>query len=360
MNGLDLPGLYQAAENVRGMRLSNLARQQGLTDIQDERARQQRLADLVAQYQQTPTEGPETPWGPTQRLGSLMQRAAAIDPQYLGRGEELQRKAMEDERAYRMAQGQRTVMENMFSQIPGGEQYAELARTMSPTESFEMLKRITPQATGEEFGFYQGDDGKWYAGSKKAGTLEKILVGGAPVTAPTADVDLQRRLSGAKKGAEIQAETLLAPEREKAMAAAKKEIALTGISDLTSAARGVLEGKELPTGSGFGSLSDAALRQFGITTKAGRQAAKLEAIGGALVGKMPRFEGPQSDADRQYYRDMAGKVGDRTIPVSERLAALEEVERIYASGKGPSGSVITKETQPAKVKRYNPATGRIE
>ena len=41
------------------------------------------------------------------------------------------------------------------------------------------------------------------------------------------------------------------------------------------------------------------------------------------------MEGPQSDADVKMYREMAGKIGDRTVPVSSRLAALEQVKTLW-------------------------------
>jgi hypothetical protein len=31
----------------------------------------------------------------------------------------------------------------------------------------------------------------------------------------------------------------------------------------------------------------------------------------------------------ELYREMAGQVGDNTIPISQRLAALDQVERLY-------------------------------
>jgi hypothetical protein len=41
-----------------------------------------------------------------------------------------------------------------------------------------------------------------------------------------------------------------------------------------------------------------------------------------MVANVPRMEGPQSDFDVENYKTMAGKVGNNTIPVAERKAAL--------------------------------------
>lgn len=91
------------------------------------------------------------------------------------------------------------------------------------------------------------------------------------------------------------------------------------------------------TGSYAGAGYDQAMRFFGKSTDGALAGAKLKAIGGALVSKMPKMSGPQSDKDVAMYREMAGRVGDETLPISERSAALDAVEEIqsrYASGQG--------------------------
>lgn len=92
------------------------------------------------------------------------------------------------------------------------------------------------------------------------------------------------------------------------------------------------------TGSGIGSSVDATNRFFGVTTEGAQNAARLEAIGGALVMKMPRMEGPQSNMDQILYREMAGKIGDRTVPAAEKAAALETVRKLNEKYAGkPKG-----------------------
>lgn len=103
--------------------------------------------------------------------------------------------------------------------------------------------------------------------------------------------------------------------------------------ELVQYARTLLPGA---TGSGIGAAADSTNRFFGVTTQAAQKAAQLEALGGQLVMKMPRMEGPQSNMDQLLYREMAGKVGDRTVPIKEREAALDVVERLnkkYATTK---------------------------
>lgn len=106
--------------------------------------------------------------------------------------------------------------------------------------------------------------------------------------------------------------------------------------ELIKIARETLPGA---TGSGIGAAADTAGRYFGVSSDSSQKAAQLEALGGALVMKMPRMEGPQSNLDQILYREMAGKIGDRTVPVEEREAALQTVEQLlgkYATNKQPS------------------------
>lgn len=103
--------------------------------------------------------------------------------------------------------------------------------------------------------------------------------------------------------------------------------------ELINIARETLPGA---TGSGIGAAADNAGRFFGVTSDSSQKAAQLEALGGALVMKMPRMEGPQSNLDQLLYREMAGKIGDRTVPIAEREAALKTVEQLlgkYATNR---------------------------
>jgi len=84
-----------------------------------------------------------------------------------------------------------------------------------------------------------------------------------------------------------------------------------------------------PTASGIGAGADAVGRFFGRTTDSGKTAAQLETLSGWMVANVPRMEGPQSNFDIQNYQIMAAKVGDRSVPVAERTAALETLESLH-------------------------------
>lgn len=117
----------------------------------------------------------------------------------------------------------------------------------------------------------------------------------------------------------------------------KRTFNMQGINGALDEAESILTGQstgKLPTSSGVGSMVDSVAGFFGASPSGAAEADKLRSIGGALVAKMPRMEGPQSDKDVQLYREMAGQVGDASIPIQRRLAALQTVRQLYAKYEG--------------------------
>jgi hypothetical protein len=93
------------------------------------------------------------------------------------------------------------------------------------------------------------------------------------------------------------------------------------------------------TGSYGGYVADQAARIFGASTDGAKATAKLKALQAALMLKMPRMEGPQSNLDVQLYREAAGQIGDPTVPADTKLAAVQSIRSLnekYA-GVAPSG-----------------------
>ena len=159
----------------------------------------------------------------------------------------------------------------------------------------------------------------------------------------TDDPSLQADITGSKETAKLESQLDLKPDVEAAIVTSKgtAEHELEGvkrregIENLAMRANDILvEGN--PTASGLGKLFDDISSWVGHSPDGSVEAGELKAIGAALVGKMPRFEGPQSDYDREYYVQMAGRVGDPAIPKDQRLAALEVVKDIW--GKHPTVS----------------------
>lgn len=85
-----------------------------------------------------------------------------------------------------------------------------------------------------------------------------------------------------------------------------------------------------PTSSGAGSIMDSTANFFGQSTKGADAASQLDTISGWLTSNVPRMEGPQSDKDVANYRIMAAEVGNRTKPISQRMAAAKELQGLQA------------------------------
>ncbi|WP_136420395.1 hypothetical protein [Herbaspirillum sp. ST 5-3] len=109
------------------------------------------------------------------------------------------------------------------------------------------------------------------------------------------------------------------------------------------------------TGSGAGALADTALGFFGKSTESGNAANQLDTLSGWMTANVPRMEGPQSDRDVIQYKQMAAMVGDRTKPVSARLAALDTLEALqnkYASVNNVTAASPQNDAQPAAPKTW--------
>lgn len=130
-------------------------------------------------------------------------------------------------------------------------------------------------------------------------------------------------------------------EQEKPIQEAKESLNLINqAEELLKTATGSL------TGTGVDVLAGA----FGKSTQGAQSAAKLKAIQGALVAKMPKMSGPQSDKDVLLYREMAAQVGDSTLPTETRTAALStlrEIQERYAKVE-PGTSKPSTPTSPFK------------
>lgn len=122
--------------------------------------------------------------------------------------------------------------------------------------------------------------------------------------------------------------------------------------------------EQKPTGSGAGSLVDQLGNFVGQPSKSSDTAQQLEALSGWMVANVPRMEGPQSDADVRNYAKMAGQVGDRTLPISTRKAALQtvmELQQKYAELNGgqasqtPTAPVSKLKTPPSQSDLQNTA-----
>lgn len=82
------------------------------------------------------------------------------------------------------------------------------------------------------------------------------------------------------------------------------------------------------TGSYAGMAFDKAYQFMGGATKGAAAIAKLRVLEGQLMMNQPRMEGPQSDKDVALYRQMAGQIGDPSVPSKIKSAALDQIEKL--------------------------------
>lgn len=127
--------------------------------------------------------------------------------------------------------------------------------------------------------------------------------------------------------------------------------------------------KTLPNahGSGIGNIMGGVANFVGYESDKNAADAKLKVMSDKLLKAVPRFSGPQSDKDVQSYKEAAGSIGDASLPMNVRLAALETIKNLnkpYAPNLNWE-SQVPKENQPQKVSlgaapmtAVNPTTGQ--
>lgn len=151
----------------------------------------------------------------------------------------------------------------------------------------------------------------------------------------------QQRLALDKQGKpEFRDGQWVVPPRDMKPGESRPVTAPTAVKDATEALALIKQARQIlpnATGSYGGWAFDQGARFFGASTPGAEASAKLKAIGGMLTSKMPKMSGPQSNADAALYAEMAGKVGDETLPIQTRMAALDTVEEIQLRHSGQGG-----------------------
>lgn len=106
-------------------------------------------------------------------------------------------------------------------------------------------------------------------------------------------------------------------------------VAITELTDITKDG-GLIDQS---TGSGAGRLVDLAAGFGGKATPGAIAAAKLAPIADLALKMVPRFEGPQSNADTISYKQAAGQLADPTLPTAIRKEAGKTVLRLIQNRK---------------------------
>ncbi|WP_126946630.1 hypothetical protein [Xanthomonas sp. BRIP62409] len=202
--------------------------------------------------------------------------------------------------------------------------------------------------------FLQSRAAQFGGGAQPMSSTPNAFVGRAPEEQAAATAAAQRAVELGTLAPELQMRTQDAVQRAGATTAAEASAKQRVEQEGQVAKRGrdgadVLSllaeaEKILPraTGSRAGQLGDAAAAVFGTATEGAKATAQLQTIAGQLTSKMPRMEGPQSNADVTLYQQMAGDLANASLPIETRLAALQTIRELnqkYANQQqAPAGN----------------------
>lgn len=228
-----------------------------------------------------------------------------------------------------------------------------------PQESLESKKFTFEQQKFKDEQKFKEDELSWKK-TRPVGEAE----GGS--TAPAKNLAIYERLvregnpnaerfayASGLAGRDVDSRVTLAQREAEARAAGEGEAkrvldAKAAEKRTTQLTEAIKQAKDLipkATGSMAGAARDAMGRAVGVSTDASKAAARLDTLAGWMVANVPRMEGPQSNIDVENYKTMAAKVGDRTVPQEERLAALDELETLQKKYSNMNQSTISGNNQ---------------
>lgn len=191
----------------------------------------------------------------------------------------------------------------------------------------------------------QGDDGNVYGVDKRTGKVSNLTepvgqtLSGEPAaptgTTPTGEVPTVTTVTprvGIKETPAQKSQREVGEQKAKEQAkvdveyADNQKKAKSAVDALTEAQTILESGK--PTHSGIGTAVDKAAGFFGVSTTGAEADARLDSIAQNLVTRMPRLPGAASDRDVARMDEAIGKIGDGTLPIEVRLAAVKEAQKV--------------------------------
>lgn len=203
--------------------------------------------------------------------------------------------------------------------LPDKARLFEYAKTQGFGGSFQDFLKLEGQSSSggtPYYNFLPGANG-YLVGNARTGQITPGMVNGQQAVPGALAPELQGTLAASKaRGTEVgKAEG----------AVDKRTIAAPNLLFLLNQAEQILPAS---TGSGFGQAADKAAALIGKSTKGAEAGDQLKIIAGNLTLAQPRMEGPQSDADRLLYQQMAADLGNTALPVARRQAALGQLRRL--------------------------------
>ena len=333
--------LQVAAKVMQGYKGGQLEKQAGIQQQQlaeqMQAERQKALAAALQQAGGSPQPAPELGGGPAMPpdpMGAAGTLAGSQDPMLAQAGMGMVGKGFEN------MLPQRPKAPEPYNLSPGQQRRGpnnELLATAPPNQSAQRAsdsQYFMPIQTAKGI----------YAFNARTGTMELIQPG---VVGAVADPTLQGNLAEAKARGTVVGKS-----------GAEREFNMEGIGGIIQTAEDILSGVKQeggvtvpgtkPTQSGLGTAVDIAGGFFGMSPQGAAEAQQLKALGGALTAKMPRMQGPQSDRDVVLYRQMAAEIGDSTVPIERRKAALKTVKQLWSKYEHLNPEAFTQPTpQPS-------------
>jgi type II secretory pathway component GspD/PulD (secretin) len=234
--------------------------------------------------------------------------------------------------ALQLANEYQTRLEN--GDLAGANLIAQFAKTQDRGIQVDQSGNYIPlQGYGDAVGQIAGQKQMYVQNAQNQSDMAYKPVIARDVAQQQANVDL-----GMKPSIE-KATTAAKAEADAAAGVNKKASSAKTMMSLTDQARQILKGVPdesgkpttmTPTGSYAGAGLAFGKRFIGMSDKSTQANTALDAIAGNLTASVPRMEGPQSNFDVQNYEKMAGRVNDRTLPIGDRLSALDEIDKIQA------------------------------
>jgi len=189
------------------------------------------------------------------------------------------------------------------------DQFGEVKRSNRAAEGDRDATRAqSARQHSERMAVDKGDTGPSGAKGGKAPAGYRWTAGGDLIAIPGGPADLKNNAETVKAGRD-----------------AESVLSLLDEADIL-----------LPQGTNgyVGTGVDKLLGLGGVSTVGGNASAQLRAIEGGLISKMPKMSGPQSDKDVLLYKQMAGQVGDSTIPREQRQAASQIIRKLNEKHAG--------------------------
>jgi len=210
---------------------------------------------------------------------------------------------------------------NAFGGVVPGSQVNTAMGAVPSTDAAMMQARAAQQQAdvarqrlaqeGNAVTYLQNEAGQYNA------LPNKLMPGVAPVPRPVLTAE----------GAPLKAKPTPFAEKQAAQKAQLNKDLTTAIAELND----VVKDKGLidqSTGSGFGRLMDIGAGFVGQATPGAIAIGKLQPIADLPLKLVPRFEGPQSNADTTSYKQAAAQLADPTLPAAIRKEAGKTVIRL--------------------------------